>query len=334
MIRKVRIKIYGVLAVLLLGTLVEARGQDPQFTQFFANPLYLAPSYAGASQGHRAVLSYRDQWSFVPNMYRQLSVSYDVNIASLRSGVGVFVLGDVAGDGFLGTILAGLVYSYSVEMTPEWSFRPGIGLYYTQLGVNYSRLVFGDQLNTDPVSPETVQTAGKGTVFDIDFSTSVLFHSANSWAGFTMDHILRPKNSFYDKSQRKDFKFTLFGGHRFVIHQLYRRGVDQSVTVTGTLRNQGKHFQLDIGGYWFRYPLIVGVWYRGLPFIKETYFGSDAVSFMAGCRFNAFQVVYSYDLTVSTLTPASGGSHEISLTYEAKVKKKKRGYRAPVCPPY
>ncbi len=332
MIRKFRK--CAVLAVLLLSTMWVARGQDPQFTQFFANPLYIAPSYAGASQGHRAVLSYRDQWSFVPNMYRQLSVSYDINVASLRSGFGVFAMGDLAGDGLLGTVLAGLVYSYSVEMTPEWSFRPGLGLFYTQMGVNYNRLKFGDQLNTDPISPTSIQMQGTATVFDIDVSASVLFHSVNSWVGFTMDHILRPKNSFYDKTQRKDFKFTLFGGHRFVISQLYRRGVDQSVTVTGTLRNQNKHFQMDIGGYWFKYPLLVGVWYRGLPFLKETYFGSDAVSFMAGCRFDSFQVVYSYDLTVSSLTPSTGGSHEISLTYESKIKPKKRRYRAPVCPPY
>lgn len=334
MIRKERMRIIAVLAVLLLGAMQALRAQDPQFTQFFANPLYLAPSYSGASQGHRVVLSYRDQWSFVPNMYRQLSVSYDVNVASLRSGFGVFAMGDLAGDGLLGTILAGLVYSYSVEMTPEWSFRPGIGLYYTQMGVNYNRLTFGDQLNTEPASAASIQLQGKTTVFDIDVSASVLFHSVNSWIGFTMDHILRPKNSFYDKTQRTPFKFTLFGGHRFVISQLYRRGVDQSVTVTSALRNQDKHFQLDVGGYWFRYPLIVGVWYRGLPFIKETYFGSDAVSLMAGCRFDSFQVVYSYDLTVSTLTPSTGGSHEISLTYEAKIKPKKRKYRAPVCPPY
>lgn len=334
MIRKERMRKYAVLAVLLLGWMPALRAQDPHITQFFANPLYLAPSYSGASQGHRVVLSYRDQWSLVPNMYRQLSVSYDVNVASLRSGFGVFAMGDLAGDGLLGTILAGLVYSYSVEMTPEWSFRPGIGLYYTQMGVNYNRLTFGDQLNTDPAASTSIQTQGMSTVFDIDFSASILFHSANSWVGFTMDHILRPKNSFYDKTQRTPFKFTLFGGHRFVISQLYRRGVDQSVTLASALRNQDKHFQLDIGGYWFKYPLILGVWYRGLPFMKETYFGSDAVSIMAGCRFESFQVVYSYDLTVSSLSPSSGGSHEISLTYEGKIKPKKRRYRAPVCPPF
>ena len=98
-------KKYVAVAVLLLSSVSFVRGQDPQFTQFFANPLYIAPSYAGASQGHRAVLSYRDQWSMVPNMYRQLSVSYDVNIASLRSGFGIFALGDLAGDGLLGVLI-------------------------------------------------------------------------------------------------------------------------------------------------------------------------------------------------------------------------------------
>ena len=57
-----------------------ASAQDPQFTQFFANPIYIAPSYAGASTGQRVIVSYRDQWSVIPNTYRTMSASYDVNI--------------------------------------------------------------------------------------------------------------------------------------------------------------------------------------------------------------------------------------------------------------
>lgn len=333
MIRQLRLFLVCMVLFVVGGASLKVSAQDPQFTQFFANPLYMAPSYAGASLGHRVVLSYRDQWSVVPNMYRSLSCSYDVNIASLRSGVGVFVLGDLAGDGLLGTIVGGAVYSYSVEMTPEWSFRPGIGFYFVQHSISYSRLRWGDQLNSDPMAETTVQPIGNTSVHDIDVSSSILFHSQNAWVGFTWDHILRPKSTFYGDAARTPFLFTLFGGYRFVIKNLYRRGIDQSISVAADLRYQGRFTQFDVGGYWFKAPMLFGLWYRGIPFVKK-HLGTDALSFMLGCRFDSFQIVYSYDLTVSRFGPASGGSHEISLTYEAKIKPRKRKYRAPVCPPY
>ncbi len=328
-----RILKLGLLLCAVLLTCMAGKAQDPQFTQFFANPVYLSPSYAGASQGHRVVLSYRDQWSVVPNMFRTLSASYDINISTLRSGLGVFVLGDLAGSGHLGTILGGAVYSYSVSMNDSWSFRPGIGVYFVQRSINYSRLIWGDQLNNDPPAKSTVQELGKSHVYDIDVSTSVLFHTTNAWVGATWDHMLRPKNSFFTEKSRTPYRFTAFGGYRFVLQSLYRRGVNQSVSVASNVRWQGRFGQVDLGGYWYRYPILLGVWYRGLPIVKR-YFGSDAVAFMVGCRFGGLQVAYSYDLTVSRLEPGTGGSHEISLTYEAKITPKKRKYKAPICPPY
>ena len=322
-----------ILGCVFVGAWSRVQAQDPQFTQFFANPVYMSPSYAGASSGHRAVLSYRDQWSVMPNMYRTLSASYDVNIASLRSGVGVFVLGDLAGTGNLGTILVGAVYSYSVPLTDVWSFRPGIGFYFRQNSISYSRLTWGDQLNTDPPSSTTMQRPGKQRIYDIDATVSILFHSENAWVGSTWDHMLRPKDSFYGEGSRVPFRFSLFGGYRFVIQSLYRRGVDQSLSVAANIRYQERFAQIDIGGYWFKYPLLLGIWYRGVPMLKG-YFGSDALAFMVGFRYNGIQVAYSYDLTVSGLGPSSGGSHEISLTYEAPITPKKRKYKAPICPPY
>ncbi len=319
----------GVVLLMWSVLSLSVRGQDPQFTQFFANPLYLAPSYAGASVGQRVLVAYRDQWSSMPQMYRTLSVSYDVNIASLRSGVGVLVLGDLAGSANLGTILAGLVYSYSVAMTPTWSFRPGIGFYFRQQSLNWSKLVWLDQLGDGGPG---MTPPGKTQLIDVDFSTSVLFHSPVAWVGANVDHLLRPRQSFYNQKRRFPIRYALFGGYQFVLHSLYRRGVDQSISVTAHAMFDDPTFLFSVGGYWFKSPLLMGVWYRSAPTLEK--WTSDALSFMLGYRYNGFQAVYSYDLTVSQLGAASGGSHELSLTYEWKLPQKRRRYKAPVCPPY
>ena len=57
--------------LLLLTTLCttsiwhDLKAQDPQFTQFYANPLYLNPAFAGTARCPRICMNYRNQW---PNL--------------------------------------------------------------------------------------------------------------------------------------------------------------------------------------------------------------------------------------------------------------------------
>ncbi|MGZ3931802.1 MAG: type IX secretion system membrane protein PorP/SprF, partial [Bacteroidia bacterium] len=39
----------GLFLLIALGICVEVKAQDPQFTQFYANPLYLNPAFAGTA---------------------------------------------------------------------------------------------------------------------------------------------------------------------------------------------------------------------------------------------------------------------------------------------
>jgi hypothetical protein len=43
---------------------------------------------------------------------------------------------------------------------------------------------------------------------------------------------------------------------------------------------------------------------------------------------------YSYDITISQLTMASAGAHEISLAYEWPQRPKSRKYRLVPCPKF
>lgn len=308
-----------------------AKAQDPQFTQFYANPLYLAPSYSGGIPGHRATMNYRNQWTFVPGTFQTYSVSYDHNFMSFNSGLGLLVLGDYAGDGRLGTTMAGLLYSYDIVPHPDYHIRPGIGFYYLQHSVDYSRLIFGDQLagnNTD--LPPTVQPLGRKAIRDIDVSTSILAYSDDIWLGVTWDHMLRPERSFYGDDARTPYKLSIYGGGRFVIKGIVLRPIEESITGSFNLRFQGLSKQLDLGVYWYREPFLFGAWYRGIPLVKSLP-GTDALAFLFGYRFMEWSASYSYDFTLSKLGLGSGGSHEVSVSYTFAVKPRKR-WKAIPCP--
>src|SRR6202000_2562217 len=87
------------LLLLFLGVFASEnmKAQDPQFTQFYANPLYLNPAFAGTARCPRIALNYRNQW---PNLasqgssYVTYSASYDMHLDALAGGIGVLVTTD------------------------------------------------------------------------------------------------------------------------------------------------------------------------------------------------------------------------------------------------
>ena len=204
------------LPLLLLSA--SAYPQDPQFTQFYSNPLYLAPSFAGGIAGHRMVGIYRNQWAIIPGTYNTYAFSYDHNFINFKSGLGLLMLRDVAGDANLGTTRLGLLYSYDITPNPDWHIRPGVGFYYLEHGLDYTKLLFGDQLQSDPRPPASIQPLGQTTIRDIDVATSVIAYSNHIWFGATWDNMLRPARSFYgDEFSRTPFKISVYGGYRYVI---------------------------------------------------------------------------------------------------------------------
>ncbi|MFN5910373.1 MAG: type IX secretion system membrane protein PorP/SprF, partial [Bacteroidota bacterium] len=65
------------LALLMLSALSGSFAQDPTFTQFYANPLYLNPAFAGSHGCPRFALNYRNEWPSLTGNYVTYSASYD-----------------------------------------------------------------------------------------------------------------------------------------------------------------------------------------------------------------------------------------------------------------
>src|SRR3954467_1285541 len=73
--------------------------QDPEFTQFYANPLYLNPAFAGVVRCPRFIMNYRNQWPGISGTYVSEHASYDQHIDAMSGGIGLMVMNDVAGAG-------------------------------------------------------------------------------------------------------------------------------------------------------------------------------------------------------------------------------------------
>jgi len=64
---RIVVLLVSLLSVLHSSTLL---AQDPNFTQFYSNRIYMNPAYAGADPGMRLNLNYRRLWASVPGQFQ------------------------------------------------------------------------------------------------------------------------------------------------------------------------------------------------------------------------------------------------------------------------
>jgi type IX secretion system PorP/SprF family membrane protein len=327
-----RIKYIFLLAFIVY---VDCFSQDPTFSQFYANPLYLSPSFAGATEEYRLGLNYRNQWPAVPkSVFHTYSISFDKAMPNFNSGIGVLATYDVAGSGNLSTTNIGLLYSYDFSITKEWHIRPGVNFKFYYLGLDIYKLIFNSQLSGSGTTP-SIYPPPFESVADVDFAASALAYNDRIWAGFTLDHLLVPKTSFYADDATVPIKFNLYGGVQLYKKTRLRTKLREVLSVAINFQTQSKFNQTDIGLYYYRDPLIFGLWYRGIPFLTTQ--AGDAIIGLVGIKTSQVHIGYSYDFTISNLISSTGGAHEISVIYEFTsftLGSGKKRIRAIPCPEF
>src|ERR1044071_648329 len=135
-----------VLALLVVGV-GDLIAQDPEFTQFYANPLYLNPAFAGTARCPRICMNYRNQWPLLSGKYVTYSFSGDLHLDAMAGGLGVLVTTDDQAYGTLKTTNASLIYSYQAVINREFSLKFGLQATYLQKSLDRDNLHFGDMID-------------------------------------------------------------------------------------------------------------------------------------------------------------------------------------------
>ncbi|MCH2235878.1 MAG: PorP/SprF family type IX secretion system membrane protein, partial [Crocinitomicaceae bacterium] len=106
-------KIFTVLFIVFASS---AFSQDPEFTQFYANPIYLNPAFAGTHGCPRLNMNHRNQWPSISGAFVTNSVSYDQFVNVLQGGVALMVTNDMAGKNTINWSTINLAYSYHLQV--------------------------------------------------------------------------------------------------------------------------------------------------------------------------------------------------------------------------
>jgi type IX secretion system PorP/SprF family membrane protein len=326
-------KIFTLTLVLVVIVVGVGLAQDPQFSQYYQNPLFLNPGYTGITNQQRAVVNNRIQWPNLPQAFTTYSASYDIWVDELKSGFGFLATTDKAGSANWRTTTANFLYSYKVKLTDKVVFSPGLSFGYGFNGLDRTKLSLGDGLqysvNGKSISLDpALQSLGNQQYFD--FSSGFLLYTKDVWLGGAFDHMNSPNISVLNNVSRLPMKVTVHGGARISLHSGPRTIEKVSyLTPSFIYEVQGPISQLSLGVNYHIDPIAIGFWYRGKPF-QKTVIGTinqDALIFTLGLYMKNFSVGYSYDFSISQLSTTSGGAHEISLVYEFVAKPLHRGVK-------
>ena len=304
--------------------------QDPHFTQPYAAALYLNPAFTGVKKHSRIISNSRQQWAGTPANYITTAFSYDRNLPTLKSGIGLLAVMDKAGTGNLKNISIGALYAYQLSLHQnKWVVRSGLNFSFSSTSIDYDKLTFGDQLSIDgKVFEQTSdqQYFQRNNYFDI--SSGVIAYSKKMWLGGSARHLNEPNQSVLGNNSHVPILISLHGGAKIPLSTSYLVQKEINLFPTFQYKTQEKYDQMDIGAYIHYQPVIFGIWYRGLPLLQRYdvgYPNNDALALLIGYKYEDFKIGYSYDITVSSLTTSTSGAHEISISYEFsyKVRRKK-----------
>jgi type IX secretion system PorP/SprF family membrane protein len=321
---------------MILAALV-VRAQDLQMTQFYSSPLYLNPAFTGANADSRIATSLRNQWCGLPGTYKSFLLSYDYFLQNYHCGLGGFLMSDKAGTQGLSNNMLGASYAYDYKFHRYWSASIGIRAAYGWRSLDFSSLLFGDQIARN--SATSLQNPFFEKVNFFDISTGAIVFSSMEWIGISFNHINRPDESFLSDNAAIPVKGSVHGGINFPLGGGKGDGRmdEKPVIITAfQYRFQKKFDQFDIGLYLKQPQYFFGIWYRGLPGFKAYkpgYSNHDCIALLIGAIYKKNLILgYSYDITISQLGMSSGGSHEISLNYNIDNPNKPKKTRAKIIP--
>lgn len=291
--------IYATLALIALGT-AKAQ-QDPMFTHYMYNTLWLNPAYAGTRDAFTVTALHRSQWVGFDGAPVDQTITMHTPLLNGKMGAGLSVLNDKIGPTKSTTLAVDLDYQVRLSQKSKLSFglKGLVNLYnnnLTNLSLdNQNDAAFAQ--NTQRVLPNV----GAGVYyyrerFYAGLSTPKLLENAYTGVSGTLSkeqrHYFFIMGTVIDLSKNVKLKPTCF------VKATAAAPVEADVTAS----------------FLFRDKFSAGAMYRT----------GDGAGVLLGYNFTEqFTIGYSFDWSIANTTGRyNNGSHEIMLRYDLISKSK------------
>ncbi|MCB9256072.1 MAG: PorP/SprF family type IX secretion system membrane protein [Chitinophagales bacterium] len=334
-------------------------GQDIRFSQFDLNPLYLNPAYAGSASDLVIGGNYRNQWFNVPGKTIPGAISsYNLSLNKrfgnvLVGGIGFNAFQSYKGEGFYKHNHFGFSYSWHMPLqTENLNIYFGTGVAYNQLGVDFNRLTFSDQISATQGylnTPSSFIPQINGRKSYLDINTGIVLKgniskSISTEFSFAADHLTKPNISLNNLQESLPIKYSTFGSISFKVKKdkLYinpkilieNQNPFNTYTVGFNMYVVNRYFYAQTINY--SKPLYWGLYYQTTKFELSN---TNSLIFLAGHtgKFGSsntrYQIGASYDFSVGGLNFRSRGTGEISMNviFDTQTNLKKRSKKQTKC---
>ncbi|MEI9943772.1 MAG: PorP/SprF family type IX secretion system membrane protein [Chitinophagaceae bacterium] len=275
-------KIVKTVAVILLLCIINnVKAQDPVFTQAFLSPIYLNPAATGAGEFDLRVSAiYRRQWWTIPSQMQYMAFSVDKFVPSINSGIGLLVANSTEGylkkTGIYGsyayTVCAGTLSTAENGGMPKWFWTGGLQFGLAQRRIDYSKLVFADQIDIGGVIPGSISAAdppvNSGKLFP-DFAAGSFFNynlteNSRLLVGVSAHHINRPDESLVSTSDTVRSQLPVrWSGNLLYTYTNPERVWSFSIGAIGYRQATNSSYQVGTEVTQNEYDISLGLWYRG-----------------------------------------------------------------------
>jgi type IX secretion system PorP/SprF family membrane protein len=296
---------------LILFCLLSLKGfaqQDAAISQYFFNPLYINPAYAGSKDVATAVLIYRNQWVGMDGAPVTQVLSMQSPNKRRNMGFGLQIYNDAAGP--LRTTGIILTYAYRITLGKG---KLGFGI---QPSINRYGLDLNKVRTQDQIDPSFLQNNEFKITPDADFG---IYYSANKYfGGFSISHMLT--NRLYSSGNARAYRHMYFlaGGVIKANQSVNLRPSMLIKYVEGApLRVELNFAALFLERFWAGIGIKAGKKYMDNGMDNQL---GAVIEYNLSER---LRFGYSYDVDLQQLGKYNTGSHEAMLGYNFSLYKTK-----------
>jgi type IX secretion system PorP/SprF family membrane protein len=308
----------------VFGTL-QGYSQDPYFSNFALNLVYLNPSYVSSITNPEIAVSYRNQWPALSGAFVNYGAYVSFPLKKFQSGFGFYFMNDIQGGGIITSTSLNSIYAYKIKINNNINLNAGLQASYFFENMNPENLVFeSDLINTS--GPNYADEA-----FDIldnnfwDFSLGFMAEvNRLVYIGFSVQHLTQPGRYF--SSDDNNTLFRKYSFHAQSQIPLIKGNSKNVPVITPSIlfQKHRQHQQINYGSGLLISPLYIGIWAK-----NNLKFNFSSLTVAAGFIKTNYKIVYNYDfnLTRSNLLDLGMGAHEITFLLNFQYKEKRRNNR-------